>query len=94
MSKASFFVFRLVWAFLSSGAVCCAIQNIQLAAWAEGMGMQWSTGRVVQLPQTSELLNVDRAHEELVGLLYFGYPATTPAPPARKPLAEVMQHLP
>ncbi len=56
--------------------------------------MQWSTGRVVQLPQTSELLNVDRAHEELVGLLYFGYPATTPAPPARKPLAEVMQHLP
>ena len=75
-------------------AVCCAIQNIQLVAWAEGVGMQWSTGRVVQLPQTSELLNVDTAHEELVGLLYFGYPATTPAPPARKPLAEVMQRLP
>jgi len=27
-------------------AACCAMQNVQLAAWAEGVGMQWSTGPI------------------------------------------------
>jgi nitroreductase len=26
-------------------AVCAAIQNLQLAAWAEGIGTHWNTGR-------------------------------------------------
>ena len=75
-------------------AVCCAIQNIQLAAWAEGLGMQWSTGKQTQLPQTYALLGIDPAAEEIAGLLYFGYPALVPAPTPRKPLAEVMRRLP
>ena len=75
-------------------AVCCAIQNIQLAAWADGLGMQWSTGKQTHLPQTYHLLGLDPAAEEIVGFLYFGYPALIPAPLPRKPLADVTRRLP
>jgi nitroreductase len=75
-------------------AVCCAIQNIQLAAWADGLGMQWSTGKQTQQPQTYALLGIDAAVEEIVGFLYFGYPAVVPSPAPRKPLADVLRRLP
>lgn len=72
-------------------AVCCAIQNIQLAAWAEGVGMQWSTGRVATSPATYPILDIDPEKEEIAGLLFFGYPASVPAARPRKPLADVMR---
>ncbi|MBX3001366.1 MAG: nitroreductase [Caldilineaceae bacterium] len=75
-------------------ATCCAIQNIQLAAWGEGLGMQWSTGKQTQQPQTYHLLGIDPYAEEIVGFLYFGYPALIPIAAPRKPLAEVMRRLP
>ncbi len=75
-------------------ATCCAIQNIQLAAWAEGLGMQWNTGKQTQQPQTYTLLGIDPADEEIAGFLYFGYPAIVPPPLRRKPLTEVMRRLP
>jgi nitroreductase len=75
-------------------ATCCAIQNIHLAAWAEGLGMQWHTGKQTQQAETYDLLAIDPANEEIAGFLYFGYPALVPPPPARKPLAEVLHRLP
>ena len=75
-------------------ATCCAIQNIQLAAWSEGLGMQWGTGKQTQQPETYTLLGIDPSLEEIVGFLYFGYPDVTPAPPPRKALTEVMRRLP
>lgn len=75
-------------------ATCCAIQNIQLAAWAEGLGMQWNTGKQTQQPQTYTLLGIDPADEEIAGFLYFGYPAIVPPSLRRKPLTEVMRRLP
>jgi nitroreductase len=75
-------------------ATCCAIQNIQLAAWAEGLGMQWNTGKQTQQPQTYTLLGIDPADEEIAGFLYFGYPAIVPQPLRRKLLTEVMRRLP
>jgi nitroreductase len=74
-------------------ATCCAIQNIQLAAWADGLGMQWSTGRTAMSPQTHALLGINAGEEEMVGLLYFGYPASVPKAQPRKPLAEVVRRL-
>ena len=74
-------------------AVCCAIQNIQLAAWADGLGMQWSTGRTSKLAETRTLLEINPDEEEMAGLLYFGYPAVVPKAQARKPLANVTRRL-
>ncbi len=75
-------------------AVCCAIQNIQLAAWSDGLGMQWSTGKVIAQPETYKLLDIDAGHQEIIGLLYFGFPAQIPNARARKPLKEVARFLP
>jgi nitroreductase len=75
-------------------AVACAVQNIQLAAWAEGVGMQWGTGRTAMAPETAHLLGIDAQSEEMVGLLFFGYPAVVPPSARRKPLSEVAQRLP
>lgn len=74
-------------------AVSCAVQNIQLAAWAEGVGMQWSTGRTAMAPETAQLLGIDGQAEEMVGLLFFGYPSVVPPSARRKPLAEVARRL-
>ncbi len=75
-------------------AIACAIQNIQLAAWAEGVGMQWSSGKIIQLPQVYEVLAVDPAQEELVGMLFFGYPANVPAAQPRQGLSTMLRNLP
>lgn len=75
-------------------AVACAVQNIQLAAWGLGLGMQWSTSRFSTRPDTYSLLGVDPGQEMIAGLLYFGFPATVPVAKPRKPLAEVSQLLP
>ena len=74
-------------------AISCAIQNIQLAAWGEGLGMQWSTGKFTTQPSTYELLKIDPTQQEIVGILFFGFPAQVPSANARKSLREVSQWL-
>lgn len=71
-------------------AACCAIQNIQLAAWAEGIGMQWSTGPVTLESATHELLGLDPLRQQIIGFLYIGYPAEVPKT-RRKSLGEVVR---
>ncbi len=75
-------------------AVSCAVQNIQLAAWGLGLGMQWTTSGFTTWPDTYALLGVDPAQEMIAGLLYFGFPAAVPDPKPRKSLAEVTRTLP
>ena len=76
------------------GAISCAIQNIQLAAWAEGLGMQWSSGKITELPQTYEVLGIAPEQETIVGLLFFGVPASVPPAQPRQGLAAVSRRLP
>lgn len=70
-------------------AACCAAQNIQLAAWAEGVGMQWSTGPITLEENTYKLLGVDGEKEYVIGFFYSGYPEEVPEP-RRKPLSDVL----
>ena len=74
-------------------AVACAIQNIQLAAWDLGLGMQWSSGRAATGPDNYVVLGIDPNRETLVGLLLFGFPETVPAAQPRRPLDEVLRRL-
>ena len=74
-------------------AVACAIQNIQLAAWDLGLGMQWSSGRAATGPENYAVLGIDPARETLVGLLLFGFPEVVPPAKARAPLDEVLRRL-
>jgi len=61
-------------------ATCCAIQNIQLAAWETGIGIQWSTGAITLESETYRLLGANPDNEYMVGFLYTGYPELTPKP--------------
>jgi nitroreductase len=75
-------------------AVCAAVQNLQLAAWSEGIGTHWNTGKVTRLPEISALLELSERGEQLVGFLYLGYPAQVPEPPKRRPIQDFVRSLP
>jgi len=70
-------------------AACCAMQNVALAAWAEGVGMQWSTGPITLEPATCDLLGVNAETEYIIGFFYTGYPEEVPSP-RRRPLKDVL----
>ncbi|MCA9539019.1 MAG: nitroreductase [Myxococcales bacterium] len=60
-------------------ATCCAIQNLQLAAHAVGLGAKWSTGDVTQAEASYAALGIDPAVEEIVGFIWIGVPAEIPS---------------
>jgi nitroreductase len=74
--------------------VCAAVQNLQLAAWGEGVGTHWNTGKVTRLSETSALLELSERNEQLVGFLYLGYPSQVPEPPKRRPIQDFVRMVP
>ena len=73
-------------------ATCCAIQNIQLAAWAEGVGVKWSTAAVIHDPLAYRWLDIDPQSYDLIALLYVGYPADIPVRERKRPLTEIISY--
>jgi nitroreductase len=65
-------------------AVACALQNIQLAAFEEGLVGGWSTGGLARDPALKALLGAE-PDWELVGALYLGYPAPGSTPTRERP---------
>jgi len=54
------------------GAVCCAIQNMQLTATSLGLGIGWSTGKIAKIKNLRTLLDIDPSFK-IVGVLTLGY---------------------
>ena len=71
-------------------SACCAMLNIQLAGWEQGIGMQWSTGAITMEKPTYDLLDIDSENEYIIGFYYMGYPEEIPTP-KRKPLNQVLR---
>ncbi len=74
-------------------ATCCAIQNMSLYLWSEGVGMKWSTTSATQHPDFHKLLAMDSALEEVVGLLWCGYPEDVPDK-TRREVDSIIRELP
>ncbi len=74
-------------------ACCCAIQNLMLALWGEGIGVKWNTGVVINDPRFCDLILVDPQVETVVGLFWYGYPAEVPET-RRKSVEEILIELP
>ncbi|HCU74042.1 MAG: nitroreductase [Chloroflexi bacterium] len=55
-------------------AVCCATQNLMLAAHAEGLATKWRTGDMCDYRASKEFLGLSEA-DRIVGYVYVGYPA-------------------
>lgn len=71
-------------------AVSCAIQNFMLSLAARGVGSKWSTGSMTRHAMAYELAEVPPDQEEIVGFIWFGFPARTPEP-KRPDLTEVVR---
>ncbi|GAB5518211.1 MAG: nitroreductase [Rhodothermales bacterium] len=71
-------------------ATACVIQNLSLLLWAQGIGMKWTTGAVTRDPRFFDLLQINTKRERLVGLLWYGYPATVPQTQRQKSVAEIV----
>jgi nitroreductase len=56
-------------------AAAAAIQNLLLAAHAEGLGAKWRTGGPATDPNVKQLLGLE-PDQHLIGLIYIGYPET------------------
>ena len=67
-------------------ATCCAMQNIMLAAWEDGIGMQWSTSSLIKDAEALTVLGIDAEREQVVGFLYAGFAERVPTS-KRKPAA-------
>ena len=73
------------------GAVCCAIQNMQLTATAIGLGVGWSTGKISKIYNLNNILGVDPSLK-IVGVLSIGYPSSI-AKKTRKDYASLTKWL-
>ena len=69
-------------------ATCCAVQNLQLAAYAHGLAVGWSTGKPAKSLEIPSLLGAG-PDWRMVGALFCGYPAIS-VNPERKPLSDVV----
>lgn len=58
-------------------SVCCAVHNMALAAVAEGLVLDWSTGSVTKHPKLAETLGAEDDWA-MVGALFIGEPANAP----------------
>jgi len=66
-------------------AVACAVQNLQLSLWQDGVGCQWGTGGPTRDDESYRILGIDRATHEIVGFLKIGKPREIPTT-TRKPV--------
>ncbi len=71
--------------------VAAAIQNLLLAAHAEGLGACWMTGPLHVADQINEFLDI--RDKTLVAVIPIGYPDESPPIPKRKPNRVVYQGL-
>ncbi len=66
-------------------AVSAAIQILLLGATTEGIATSWSTPPLIDSSRALELCRFDPA-DRIVGLIYMGWPISTPQAPARPPV--------
>lgn len=59
-------------------ACCCLVQNLMLLLWEQGIGMKWSTNDIIRTDAFFDILGASARAEEVVGLFWYGYPATIP----------------
>lgn len=74
-------------------ACCCAVQNMMLYLYNAGIGVKWTTGDVIRDPRFYDLIWVDPAAEEVVGLFWYGYADDIPNA-SRKSTGQLIVELP
>jgi coenzyme F420-0:L-glutamate ligase/coenzyme F420-1:gamma-L-glutamate ligase len=73
-------------------SVAAAIQNMLLAAHAQGLGACWMTGPLVAHEALAQVLQLPEGWS-LSALIPIGWPAESPGPTSRRALARLVRHL-
>ena len=74
-------------------ATACAIQNMTLSLWGNGVGSQWSTGAITRSDAAYSAIGVSREKERIVGFIKAGYPKKIPSI-SKKAVEEIRAYLP
>ncbi|MDT0617630.1 nitroreductase family protein [Salinisphaera sp. P385] len=74
-------------------ACACAVHNLTLSLWCEGVASKWTTGEVTRDPEFHALLEIDPTVEEVIALLWYGYPDEAPKM-RRRPVDELLSRKP
>lgn len=69
-------------------AAQAAVQNLLLAAHAHGLGAIWRSGEPMFNPLMRNALGLTEGKEELVALVFLGYPDMAPPAQKRAPVAD------
>ena len=59
-------------------ATVCALHNMVLSFWNNSIASQWSTGSLTRDLETYDILSINNAKEEIIGLIKIGYPESLP----------------
>lgn len=70
-------------------AVCSLIQNFQLAAWEQGLGVVWKTNHYGYDPGFRDAIEV-KPGEKIAGVLHIGYPEFIPQAQPRTPAEQLI----
>ena len=73
-------------------ASVCALHNMVLSLWENGVGAQWSTGSITRDLQTYSTLSIDYESEEIIGFVKAGYPVKV-REVKKKAVSEIVTYL-
>ena len=73
-------------------ASVCALHNMVLSFWGNGIGAKWSTGSITRDIQTYAALSIDMETEEIIGFIKAGYAEKIPQV-NKKPISEITTYL-
>lgn len=51
----------------------CAMQNFMLSMWSEGVGSKWTEGPTQKTHQFADIVGIDTATEQVVGIIWYGF---------------------
>lgn len=54
-------------------STCCAVQNLLLSMWSEGIGTKWTDGPVQRTAEFAEICGIDLEKEKLAGVIWYGF---------------------
>jgi nitroreductase len=60
-------------------ACSCAVQNMMLYLWSAGVGVKWTTGKVIRDDRFFRTLGLDDSRQMIIGLFWYGYPGVITA---------------
>ena len=74
-------------------ATVCALHNMVLSFWDQGIGTQWSTGSITRHKDTYSALSIPMESERIIGFIKAGFPESIPNK-EKKPIDEIRFYLP